>query len=49
MFLWVKKAKFSLERIDGIETYKVQCTTDDLGEIIKELKLGIYALAKALP
>lgn len=42
----LKGALFELERIDGIETYKVQCTTDDLGKIIKELKLGTYKLTE---
>lgn len=42
----LKGALFKLERIDGIETYKVQCTTDDFGKIIKELKLGTYRLTE---
>lgn len=42
----LKGALFEIERIDGIEKYKVQCTTDYLGKIIKELKLGTYKLTE---
>lgn len=39
-------AIFEIERIDGIETYKKQFTTDNYGKIIKELKLGTYRLTE---
>ena len=35
----LKNSLFLLERIDGIETYKKQFYTNDLGKIIQELKL----------
>lgn len=39
-------AIFEIERIDGVETYKKQFTTDSYGKIIKELKLGTYRLTE---
>jgi len=37
---------FEIERIDGIETYKQQFTTNNLGKIVKELKVGTYRLTE---
>lgn len=45
----LKGAIFEIQRIDGGETYKKQFTTDDLGKIIKELKLGTYRLTELIP
>ena len=42
----LKGSLFEIERIDGVETYKEQFTTNDLGKIIKELKLGKYRLVE---
>ena len=39
-------ALFELERIDGGETYKKQFYTDNLGKIVKELKVGTYRLTE---
>lgn len=39
-------ALFEIERIDGVETYKQQFTTNDLGKIVKELKIGTYRLSE---
>ena len=39
---------FEIERIDGGETYKKQFITDNLGKIIKELKLGTYRLTELI-
>lgn len=44
----LKGAIFEIERIDGVETYKKQFTTDNYGKIIKELKLGTYRLTELI-
>lgn len=40
----LKGSIFVIERIDGKETYKKEFTTNDLGKIIQELKLGTFKL-----
>lgn len=42
----LKNAIFEIERIDGKETYKKQFTTDEIGQINKELKLGKYKITE---
>lgn len=42
----LKDAIFEIERIDGKETYKKQFTTNELGKINQELKLGKYKLTE---
>lgn len=42
----LKGAIFEIERIDGKETYKKQFTTNELGNINQELKLGKYKLTE---
>ncbi len=42
----LKNALFQIERIDGVETYKKQFYTNDLGKIVQELKLGTYRITE---
>lgn len=42
----LKNTLIEIERIDGIENYKKQFYTNDLGKVIAELKLGKYKLTE---
>ena len=44
----LSNALFEIERIDGIEEYKKEFTTNELGKINQELKLGKYKITELL-